>query len=27
VRTEYGYDFAVMGDPERNEFCLIRPVD
>jgi predicted enzyme related to lactoylglutathione lyase len=26
VRTEYGYDFAVMGDPERNEFCLIRPV-
>jgi predicted enzyme related to lactoylglutathione lyase len=27
VRTEYGYDFAVMGDPEGNEFCLIRPVD
>jgi predicted enzyme related to lactoylglutathione lyase len=27
VRTEYGYDFAIMGDPEGNEFCLIRPVD
>jgi predicted enzyme related to lactoylglutathione lyase len=27
VRTEYGYDFAIMGDPEDNEFCLIRPVD
>ena len=25
--TEYGYDFAIMGDPEGNEFCLIRPVD
>jgi predicted enzyme related to lactoylglutathione lyase len=25
--TEYGYDVAVMGDPEGNEFCLIRPVD
>jgi predicted enzyme related to lactoylglutathione lyase len=23
VRTEYGYDFAIMGDPEGNEFCLI----
>ena len=22
-RTEYGYDFAIMGDPEGNEFCLI----
>jgi predicted enzyme related to lactoylglutathione lyase len=27
VRTEYGYDFAILGDPEGNEFCLIRPVD
>jgi predicted enzyme related to lactoylglutathione lyase len=27
VRTEYGYDYAIMGDPEGNEFCLIRPVD
>jgi predicted enzyme related to lactoylglutathione lyase len=27
VRTEYGYDFAIMGDPEGNEFCLIRAVD
>lgn len=27
LRTEYGYDFAIMGDPEGNEFCLIRPVD
>jgi len=27
IRTEYGYDFAIMGDPEGNEFCLIRPVD
>jgi predicted enzyme related to lactoylglutathione lyase len=26
AQTEYGYDFAVMGDPEGNEFCLIRPV-
>jgi predicted enzyme related to lactoylglutathione lyase len=26
VRTEYGYDFAIMGDPEGNEFCLIRAV-
>jgi predicted enzyme related to lactoylglutathione lyase len=26
VRTEYGYDFAIMDDPEGNEFCLIRPV-
>jgi predicted enzyme related to lactoylglutathione lyase len=26
VQTEYGYDFAIMGDPEGNEFCLIRPV-
>jgi predicted enzyme related to lactoylglutathione lyase len=26
TRTEYGYDFAVMGDPEGNEFCLIKPV-
>jgi predicted enzyme related to lactoylglutathione lyase len=23
LRTEYGYDFAIMGDPEGNEFCLI----
>jgi predicted enzyme related to lactoylglutathione lyase len=23
--TEYGYDFAIMGDPEGNEFCLITP--
>jgi predicted enzyme related to lactoylglutathione lyase len=26
VQTEYGYDFVIMGDPEGNEFCLIRPV-
>jgi len=25
TRTEYGYDFAIMGDPEGNEFCLITP--
>jgi predicted enzyme related to lactoylglutathione lyase len=25
LRTEYGYDFAIMGDPEGNEFCLITP--
>jgi len=25
TQTEYGYDFAVMGDPEGNEFCLITP--
>ena len=25
--TEFGYDVAIMGDPEGNEFCLIRPVD
>jgi predicted enzyme related to lactoylglutathione lyase len=25
--TEYGYDVAVMSDPEGNEFCLIRPLD
>ena len=24
--TEFGYDVAIMGDPEGNEFCLIRPV-
>jgi predicted enzyme related to lactoylglutathione lyase len=24
VRTEYGWDYAVMGDPEGNEFCVIR---
>lgn len=24
-QTEYGYDFAIMGDPEGNEFCLITP--
>jgi predicted enzyme related to lactoylglutathione lyase len=23
LQTEYGYDFAIMGDPEGNEFCLI----
>ena len=27
VFTEFGYDVAIMGDPEGNEFCLIRPVD
>jgi predicted enzyme related to lactoylglutathione lyase len=26
LRTEYGYDFAIMGDPEGNEFCLITAV-
>lgn len=26
LETEYGYDFAIMGDPEGNEFCLITPV-
>ena len=25
TQTEYGYDFAIMGDPEGNEFCLITP--
>ena len=25
LQTEYGYDFAIMGDPEGNEFCLITP--
>ena len=25
LRTEYGYDFAIMGDPEGNEFFLITP--
>jgi predicted enzyme related to lactoylglutathione lyase len=24
MRTEYGWDYIVMGDPEDNEFCLIR---
>jgi predicted enzyme related to lactoylglutathione lyase len=23
LRTEYGYDFAITGDPEGNELCLI----
>jgi len=27
VFTEFGYDVAIMGDPEGNEFCLIRPLD
>jgi predicted enzyme related to lactoylglutathione lyase len=26
LQTEYGYDFVIMGDPEGNEFCLIKPV-
>jgi predicted enzyme related to lactoylglutathione lyase len=26
TQTEYGYNFAIMGDPEGNEFCLITPV-
>jgi len=25
TQTEYGYDFAIMGDPEGNEFFLITP--
>jgi predicted enzyme related to lactoylglutathione lyase len=24
LRTEYGWDYAIMGDPEGNEFCVIR---
>ena len=24
MRTEYGWDYIVMGDPEDNEFCLIK---
>ena len=24
VATEYGWDYAVVADPEGNEFCLIR---
>jgi predicted enzyme related to lactoylglutathione lyase len=27
VRQEFGYDFAIVADPEGNEFCLIRPSD
>ncbi len=23
-RTEYGWDYAVVADPEGNEFCLIK---
>jgi predicted enzyme related to lactoylglutathione lyase len=23
IRTEYGCDYAVLGDPEDNEFCVI----
>ena len=24
VRTEYGWDYAVLADPEGNEFCAIK---
>jgi predicted enzyme related to lactoylglutathione lyase len=27
VATEYGWDFAVVADPEGNEFCVISPSD
>jgi predicted enzyme related to lactoylglutathione lyase len=27
VRTEYGWDYTVLADPEGNEFCAIRRSD
>jgi predicted enzyme related to lactoylglutathione lyase len=27
VTQEFGYDFAIVADPEGNEFCLIRTSD